>query len=542
MKRHIPATAFFIVLLIFIFSSYKDYGIAWDEKVYIETGRHYLIKIFDLFGISHNLKETKPFLHGGVHIKTHGVFFDIVVILTSLFFKNFNLELYHLIKALYSSFIFLFLYLIVAKLLNQRLALMSLIFLLLFPRFTSDIFFNSIDIPTTLFFTIALYYFFYFIDSKQNFLKQIFFGLLMALIINQRAIFWYFMILNLLFLFVLRPEKNKKNLKQLLTQSFVILASTIFFMHLTHPYLFAHPVVGIYDIIREASKGFPFGAAVLFEGKWYQAGYNPLPWYYLPKSILITSPLITLILFFLGSLKIVKNLLRPQQSSNKQYELLYLLSIFSVPFLLVFFLRPILYDSWRQFLFLTIPMIIIAMSGLDFIIKNSNFKAQMSNQIQSPNVKKEYKKSLGFWILKLIWNLKFVICILIIINLFLVAKQMILLHPYEYLYYNSLVGSLRGASGKYETDYWGLGYKEAVLWFNQNLNDPKKQYKIFVEGDPLSSYYYFKPNMRLTADLPSADYLFTFTRWNFHIRHPGKTIYTVEKEGVPLIFIKKVVN
>ena len=116
---------------------------------------------------------------------------------------------------------------------------------------------------------------------------------------------------------------------------------------------------------------------------------------------------------------------------------------------------------------------------------------------------------------------------------------MVDLHPYEYLYYNSLVGGLKGAYGKHESDYWGLGYKEAVLWFNKNINDPKKQYKIFVEGDPLSSSYYFKPNMFLTTNLLTANYLFTFTRWNFHIRHPGKTVYKVERDGIPLIFIKK---
>ena len=116
---------------------------------------------------------------------------------------------------------------------------------------------------------------------------------------------------------------------------------------------------------------------------------------------------------------------------------------------------------------------------------------------------------------------------------------MIQLHPYEYIYYNSLVGDLKGAYGKYETDYWGLGYKEAVIWFNENVNDPKKQYQIFVEGDPLSSSYYFKPNMKLTTDLLKADYLFTFTRWNFHLRHPGKTIYAVKREGVSLVFIKE---
>ena len=31
---------------------------------------------------------------------------------------------------------------------------------------------------------------------------------------------------------------------------------------------------------------------------------------------------------------------------------------------------------------------------------------------------------------------------------------MLLNHPYEYIYYNQLVGGLNGAYGNYETDYY----------------------------------------------------------------------------------------
>ncbi|MBI4009032.1 glycosyltransferase family 39 protein [Candidatus Roizmanbacteria bacterium] len=524
-KKNLLFFLFITSLLVIIFLTYKDYGIAWDEKVYIQVGRHYLIQIFNLFRIPHNLTES-TFIHGGVHIRTHGVFFDLITLLSTLPFKKFTFELYHLIKALYSVLIFVFLYLIISKLTSKVYGLISVVFLLLIPSFFTFIFVNSIDIPTTLFFTLALWYLFYFLDSNQNIAKQIIFGLIMALIINQRAVFWYLMILNLLFLLILNLRKNKKSLKQLAIEQLTIFISTIFFMHFTHPYLFTHPIVGILDMIRESLKGFPFGAAVLFEGTFYQAGVNPLPWYYLPKMILITTPIIFHILFLIGNLVIFsstfKNVLIPsmQRSSkdgNSRWIQLYLMMIFYVPIILVILFRPTLYDSWRQFLFLIIPMIIIAMFGL-----KSLFSFKIGN----------WSLEIGHW--KLITGL------LVIISLLFTVKEMITLHPYQYLYFNSLAGGLKGASGKYETDYLGLGYKEGVEWFNENVNDQKKAYKIFVEGDPLSSTTYFKPNMHLTTNVNEADYIFTFTRWSFHLRHPGKTIYTVKREGVPLIFIKKI--
>jgi len=36
------------------------------------------------------------------------------------------------------------------------------------------------------------------------------------------------------------------------------------------------------------------------------------------------------------------------------------------------------------------------------------------------------------------------------------------LHPYEYVYYNALVGWTRGANGRFELDYWCLSSREAI--------------------------------------------------------------------------------
>ena len=42
------------------------------------------------------------------------------------------------------------------------------------------------------------------------------------------------------------------------------------------------------------------------------------------------------------------------------------------------------------------------------------------------------------------------------------AGTLVRLHPYQYLYYNPLVGGLEGAAGRYDTDYWVNIMPEAV--------------------------------------------------------------------------------
>ncbi len=329
----------------------------------------------------------------------------------------------------------------------------------------------------------------------------------MALIINERALFWYLMPLNLFVILFVNFRQKKQNVFQTIKKLIIIVLSTIFFMHLSHPYLFKHPITGIWDIIDTARHGYPFGAAVLFDGIFYQAGVNPLPWYYLPKMLLITLPLMTLILFIIGHTRLINLIWKKKEKLIYSYVLI----IFYTPLLLVFLLKPTLYDSWRQFLFLTVPLVIIATYGLNVLMGLAH-------------------KFLP---------LKIIITLIIIIWSAGIVFEMIRLHPYEYIYYNSLVGGLKGAYGKYETDYLGLSYKEATLWFINHVNNPQRLYKILVEGDPLSSSTYFKHNMLLTTNESEADYIFTFTRWNLHLKHEGTTMHIVEKEGVPLVFIKQ---
>src|SRR3989338_5299687 len=201
MKRHLLLVCFSILLLTLIFATYKDYGVPWDEKVFFNTGKYYVVKLFNFLNISTNL-STGGFEPTFYHLKGHGVFMDVLTVFAGLPFSNFNFETLHLIRALYAIPIFLLLYCIVSKLLSKVYGLISIVFLLLFPRFYPEIFYNAVDVPTTLFFTTAVAYFIYYLESKQTVLKSIIFGLILAVTINQRLLLFYLPIVNFFFLLV----------------------------------------------------------------------------------------------------------------------------------------------------------------------------------------------------------------------------------------------------------------------------------------------------------------------------------------------------
>ena len=504
LKKYKFHLLFLTCLLLLIFLTYKDYGIVWDERYYLDTGKYYVTRLFGLLNIKTNL-VTGNFYPSKVHLTSHGVLFDIASVFLTLFFKKFTLETYHLIKALMAMPIFILIGLIIYQLTNEWISLGTMMLLLLFPRFYGDMFQNSVDIPTTLSLSLLVGYFIYYLRSKKKLIQQVGLGLISAIVVSQRIILGYIFILNFLTIFLIGLYK-KRSIATFFGEALTISGFFVLFLHLTHPYLFSHPLKGLFDMLS-TSKSFPFAAAALFEGSLVWA--YQLPWYYLPKLILVTTPLITILLFIAGFFYLIYLFLTEKKDVIKKFSYLYLLLIFVIPIVVVIWFKPILYDSWRHFLFLSAPIVLIAAFGLLLIM----------------NIKKKLIKTLLF--------------IAVGVNLLFTVKEMIILHPYQYIYYNFLVGGLKGAYNRYETDYWGAGYKEAITWFNKNINKGDRVYRIISEGDPLSSSYYFKKNMILTNNPYGADYFISFTRWWVQDKYSGKIVHKVERESVPLIFIKK---
>lgn len=498
---------FFIFLIIII--THSHYGIAWDENRFLSTGKYHLIKLFNAMGMQSNLADdTDKYYYFDVSIQTksHGVLYDIAVIAITLFFKNITFETFHLIRGLLSIPAFILTGYAAYMLLGRRAAFYALLFLLVSPRFFGNLTISAIDIPTAIFFSGVIAYFLFYLRKPWRGRYSVGLALMMALLINQRLIMAYVFGVSVFVLFVRELLRQKKGWRQFLIHNTIIILGTLFFMHLTNPHLLTHPLTGLYEMVKLNAQ-FPFNATVLFDGAMIHASL--LPWYYLPKYILITTPLFMVILFFIGVFRLLR-IIKREKNTDQRIFALYVLLLFFSPIIINWIVRPVLYDAWRFFLFLTVPMVIIAVYGLEYLW----------------NIRRSFVRKVATAI--------------IAVGIISTTASMITLHPYEYAYFNSLVGGLKGADGRYETDYWALGNKEAMDWFNENINDPSQKYTIMAEGDPFSVSYYFKKNTRLTYSISEADYYITFTRWNKHVNVPGHVVYIVSRKNTPLVFVYKI--
>jgi hypothetical protein len=267
------------------------------------------------------------------------------------------------------------------------------------------------------------------------------------------------------------------------------------------PYLGADYLHHFPEAIAQGKK-FDWDSPILFWGRFVQPAH--LPWSYLPGWICATTP-IFLLFFFCVSIIRWKKLW-----SNKVFFLM--VSAFSLNLSLYFFLRPVIYNGLRHFLFVVPILVFIASLSLIDFFKN----------IKYPSLR---------WICGLLVGL----------NVLAVATHLVRLFPYDYIYFNELVGGVQGASGKFEMDYWGESLRETALWMKANIpRMPGKIYRIKLDGSPWQETNYFPDYM--TGDIKlkpeEADYCVILNGIQAaKLPSGGRVIHIVQKEGVPLTYV-----
>lgn len=195
------------------------------------------------------------------------------------------------------------------------------------------------------------------------------------------------------------------------------------------PYLRLAPLKHLIESIMIMGR-FPWSGGILFEGQVLSP--EALPWYYLPKMMAIQF---TLPLVVLAPVGLSAAASRVMKRAIHVSEMLMLCAWFVVPILAVIVLRSTVYGNFRQFLFVTPPLFVLAVMGADAIL--TRFRSRLASGV------------------------------LVAIILIPGVAGIIRLHPYEYVYYNALVGGVRGAFRSYEMDYWCTSYRQAMEEVNR---------------------------------------------------------------------------
>jgi hypothetical protein len=198
--------------------------------------------------------------------------------------------------------------------------------------------------------------------------------------------------------------------------------------YLTWPNLWGAPLSRYLKSLAQASD-FGWDGTVMFRGVDYAVGQ--LPRQYLPVLLTIQFSEAALVLIVIGLTAALIGFLR----GTLDRRMIMLLAAWGfLPLLAAIILQPTMYDNFRHFLFIIPPFFIFAGIGIQAIF----------NRIHGP-----------------LWK-SLLVGLVILPNIWALAR----LHPYEYVYYNQLVGGVGGAFRRFETDYWATSYREAADFVN----------------------------------------------------------------------------
>ena len=387
---------------------------------------------------------------------------------TALVNRIFNIENEFLTRH-YTGAMFFWLVLVFAGLIGFQISgyfwvsALTVISILAMPRLFGQAFGNLKDIPFAAGYLAAIFMIIRFIKELPNpkWNTSIFLGLAIAYTCSVRIggliLFGYFGLVLAAYI-ILKPFllkqifSTKLGLVRLLGQSIAILLIGYFAGLLFWPFalqnVFQNPLESL-----QVMEHYKVSIRQIFEGNWIWS--TQLPWYYLPKWLMISTPEtiffgfgVFLIMFFN---KIVK-----QDSKQLFFELFLLFTLF-FPIFYVMVIDANLYSGVRQMIFVLPVLAIFSSFGIVNLYKS------LSNK----------------WIKTAAPVLYFVLMILPV-------KHQATTFPADYIYFNTVSGGNKKAWSNYEYDYYFHGVKKPAEYLIELVGTDKKT---VVSNCNLSNYF-----------------------------------------------------
>ena len=278
--------------------------------------------------------------------------------------------------------------------------------------------------------------------------------------------------------------------------------------YLLWPQLWGSPV----DLFRASlvkTLHFPGVQEVLFRGTMYTS--DSLPRGFLPWLIASQFTLPAVGLFVAGLVIAISSAIRKGREAGLSWVLILW---FLAPVATVVVFRMPIYNNFRQLLFMTPPLFVtaaMAMAGLRRLVRMPSLAIALGICALLPGV-----------------------------------VGIVRLYPYEYVYYNELVGGVRGAFGWYELDYWCTSYREAMRIVN-GLAPPEAG--IAVWGPPDGARPFFREDLNeveIRSTFRESDLdAFAVIGCSWALINPdffpdSRVIYEVQRDGVVLAIIKEI--
>ena len=405
------------------------------------------------------------------------------------------------------------------------------------PRFLGHSFNNLKDLPMATAMIMGLYYILAFLQDFPKVKKStmimvaVSIGFAIAVRIGGLLLIAYFGLFCAM-LFIknyglkgLWTKPNSKLFGKMFKWGLIIVVGGYALAMLLWPYGMVSPIENPKFVLSYMSQ-FTTDIRQNFEGAMIWSGL--LPWYYTPKFILMTIPIAVIIgaiLYpFLGGLK-----------KDRWFETFVIAFAFLFPIIFITYTGANVYGGWRHSIFAYPPM--VALAGLGFWAFAEWLKKRLKNQSEN--------------------RIYIIVLIGVIGLLYSPIRHTIRNHPYQYVYFNELIGGMKGAFGNYELDYYYHSTREGSEWIIKHAERTglETTEKIRVATwHPASVTNFFRND--------TAKFEVTFSRWHERGRNdwdyaiftvtgmspdmlksdvfpPANTVYQIKVDGFPIAIVLK---
>jgi hypothetical protein len=514
-RERVLAFAFFAVLLAAGALAHRDYGISWDEPFQ----RAYGHAVYDYVG-----KGDTRFLEGPN--KYYGPAYELLVVGLEKGLGLADSRSIYLMRHLIGFLLFFagvgVFYLLCRRLLgNWGAALLGSLLLALHPRVFAHSFYNPKDLPVMVMFIVSMYTLVRFLDRRtpgRALVHAVCTGILIDIRILGGLVILFTLIMTAMDLAARRAGKRMISSAALNLVLYLVVLSGV--VVLLWPTLWRNPMEGIAGAFTEMSR-YPYQAPVLYMGGFSWA--RDLPWHYTLVWIGISTPLSYSVLFVLGAAHCAGSLAAGARLRLRDHrDNLVVLLWFFFPIIYLPLSGAVVFDEWRHTFFTYPAFVLIAVRGLMVLVRAARGRRSRLASVAFTAV----------------------IAGALAANTGLVAGFMIANHPHHHVYFNALAGGIKGAEGRFDLDYWGLSYREALEYIVGA--DARGQIRVAAYSRPGEANVDILPaadraRVVVMKDPYEAQYFMAHDRWHKTPHYPRDELFAVEVEGVKLMKVLRVI-
>jgi hypothetical protein len=439
--KRVAVGIFFILLLIVGVSSYRDYGISWDEPSQRLIGGvtvKYLGETLAPSLLTQKVQSYPPLKD--FHDINYGVAFEApAVVLEQLLDITDDRDVFmfrHLLTFLVAlAGIYFVQRMADRRFSDWRIGVLAALFLVLTPRLFAESFYNSKDIVFMAFFAIAMNTTISFVLTPS--LKTaVLHGLATAAAIDVR-IMAVILPLATVTILIVRLLKRELPIPATCRALVVYLSAACILVLAMWPSLWSDPIGNFVKGFTNMSN-FRFDNDVLYMGRFVRS--TNLPWHYVLVWISITTPFLYLALFLVGAFNTFRQVASRGIGlwrGDEELQDVVFFGLFAAPIAVVILLHSAHYDGWRHLYFIYPAFLLLATRGW-----------------------------VSLWGYDSATIRKLALAVVTAIAIVHTASWMWKTHPFQNIYFNAFAG--KNLRSRYELDYWGLANRKALEYILEN--------------------------------------------------------------------------